>query len=239
MLQQIEHRLQIKGINEGLLIVAASHTFKELLESLALFLPEKIAFIAGSRIAIDVGRLRLDQQQLNQVKSVLHQFDLALWSVLSGNAETRAAARTLELGTRLSGSQTDLEGNILPMQEAQTAVSHQATDNHLIIKETVRSGRLIQADGSVIIIGDVNPGAQIIAGGDVIVWGRLRGLVHAGAMGDNRAVICALMLNPTQLRIAEQIAIAPEEKQTAVLPEQALIRNGQIVAEAWQPTRTI
>jgi septum site-determining protein MinC len=64
-------------------------------------------------------------------------------------------------------------------------------------------------------LGDVNPGAEIIAGGSVVVWGRLRGLVHAGAMGDDTAVICALDLNPTQLRIADQIAIPPADTRTA------------------------
>ena len=86
----------------------------------------------------------------------------------------------------------------------------------------------------MVIIGDVNPGAEIVASGDVIVWGRLRGLVHAGALGDETAVICALELTPTQLRIADQIAISPDEKRGKAIPEQAAIRSGQIVAEMWQ-----
>jgi septum site-determining protein MinC len=83
-------------------------------------------------------------------------------------------------------------------------------------------------------MGDVNPGAEIIAGGDVIVWGRLRGLVHAGALGDETAVICALSLNPTQLRISDQIAISPNGSKHKPEPEKVSIRDGQIVAESWQ-----
>ena len=113
--------------------------------------------------------------------------------------------------------------------------AQQARDdiNSLLLRETFRSGRFVQHDGHIVIIGDVNPGAEITAGGNVIVWGRLRGLVHAGAYGDETAVICALDLNPTQLRIAGQIAIPPQENGRKPTPEQAIIRDGQIVAESW------
>jgi septum site-determining protein MinC len=76
-----------------------------------------------------------------------------------------------------------------------------------LIKRTLRNGRTIHSDGHVIVLGDVNAGAMIIAAGDVIVWGKLRGTVHAGARGDESAVVCALYLAPTQLRIAGYITI--------------------------------
>jgi len=98
----------------------------------------------------------------------------------------------------------------------------------------VRSGRSVVHEGHVIILGDVNPGAQVIATGNVVVWGRLRGMVHAGAGGDSAAMICALDLNPTQLRIGDQIAVAPDDSHAASVPEQASVRDGQIVAEPWR-----
>ena len=84
------------------------------------------------------------------------------------------------------------------------------------------------------VVGDVNAGAVIVAGGDVIVWGRLRGIVHAGAGGDESAVVCALHLAPTQLRIAGYITISPDDKQRKPRPEKALVRNGRIEAVAWE-----
>jgi septum site-determining protein MinC len=87
--------------------------------------------------------------------------------------------------------------------------------------------------GHIVIIGDVNPGAEVVAGGDIVVWGRLRGLVHAGALEDENAVICALELAPTQLRIASHIARSPEERPVKPVPEKASIRDGQIVAVPW------
>ena len=78
-----------------------------------------------------------------------------------------------------------------------------------MIRRTLRSGRTVRSQGHVVVFGDVNPGAEIIAAGDVIVWGRLRGNVHAGANGDESAFVCALDMTPTQLRIAGYISISP------------------------------
>jgi septum site-determining protein MinC len=78
----------------------------------------------------------------------------------------------------------------------------------------------------------VNAGAEIVAGGSVIVWGRLRGVVHAGAQGNEKAVVCAMELAPTQLRIAGEIAVSPK-KQGKSQPEVACLKDGQLVAEPW------
>jgi septum site-determining protein MinC len=88
----------------------------------------------------------------------------------------------------------------------------------------------------VVIFGDVNPGAEVIAGGNIIVWGRIRGVVHAGVDGDEKAVVCALDLAPTQLRIADKIAVSPK-KQGKIQPETARLEGDRIVAESWQHDR--
>lgn len=85
----------------------------------------------------------------------------------------------------------------------------------LLVRRTLRSGQVLQHLGHVVVIGDVNPGAEIIAGGDVVVWGRVRGTIHAGALGDNKAIVCALELRPTQLRIGSHIATSPPETGTS------------------------
>ena len=83
-------------------------------------------------------------------------------------------------------------------------------------------------------LGKVFPsaGGEVIAGGNVIVWGRLRGTVHAGALGDRSAVICALQLAPIQLRIADLIARTPEGNAESI-PEVARIDDDHISVEAW------
>jgi septum site-determining protein MinC len=103
----------------------------------------------------------------------------------------------------------------------------------VFIDHTLRSGRTVRTNGNVIVYGDVNPGAEIVAGGSIIIWGKLRGTVHAGANGDETAIVCALDLAPTQLRIAGYITVSPQDKRRKPLPETAAVRQGRIVAEPW------
>ena len=77
----------------------------------------------------------------------------------------------------------------------------------------LRNGQSIRYNGSVVILGDANPGSEIIAKGNVIVMGALKGLVHAGCTGDTYSYICALRMSPTQLRICDIITYIPEEKK--------------------------
>ena len=104
----------------------------------------------------------------------------------------------------------------------------------ILLRRTLRSGQVARHEGHVAVIGVVNAGAEIIAGGDVIVWGKVRGIIHAGAMGDGNAVVCALHLAPVQLRIGPHIARAPEGKSRQPrAPEKAFVREGSIVVEPW------
>ena len=227
--------IDIKGIRDGLLIRVKDHPDVAIVEALGEELAGKREFLAGSRLAVDVGRRALDDDQLAALHRLFAAHELTLWAVLAEDAATREAARRAGLATRLSGSATDLEGNALagPANGSEPATAKEPpAANALLLRETVRSGRAVWHDGHVVIVGDVNPGAEVMASGSVIVWGRLRGLVHAGALGDATAVICALELNPTQLRIADHIAVAPDNGPGRA-PEQAAIREGQIVAEPW------
>jgi septum site-determining protein MinC len=233
MFEHVEDKVQIKGIREGLLVSIDTLSFEEMVVLLHQELPTKQVFLQGSRVALQIGKRPFRKSQLIELQQLFTRYDLELWAVLSDEPQTRSSARELNLATRLAGSSTDLEGNQLsaPIEETRVEVTEQPVN--LVLRETLRSGRSLFTEGSVVIIGDVNPGAEIVAGGDVVVWGRLRGLVHAGALGDETAVICALSLNPTQLRIADQIAISPAQHHTPI-PEMAAIRQGQIVAEPWQ-----
>ncbi len=113
---------------------------------------------------------------------------------------------------------------------------------------TLRSGQVLRKAESIVVLGDVNPGAQVISAGDVMVWGRLRGVAHAGAAGNKKAVVAAIEFSPTQLRIAGVAAIAPENKKPGRglkfwkkpperRPEVAYIADGRIVVEPWDDSR--
>lgn len=102
-----------------------------------------------------------------------------------------------------------------------------------IINKTLRNGQRIEYDGDVMIFGDVNPGAYVIASGNIIVMGVLRGVVHAGARGDETTVVIALKLLPQQLRIGNYITRAPDDvdTETPENSEKAYIKDNQILIE--------
>lgn len=101
-----------------------------------------------------------------------------------------------------------------------------------IIRKNLRSGMSVSYDGNIIVIGDVNPGAEISAGGNVIVMGKLRGMVHAGKFGNKETYIIASKLIPTQIRITNIIARAPEDDNINELkPEIAYLKSGHMSIE--------
>lgn len=106
----------------------------------------------------------------------------------------------------------------------------------LYIRKTIRSGQSISSDGNILVIGDVNPGSEIIAKGDITVWGILGGIAHAGSDGNEYARIRALKLNPVQIRIGDIFARRPDtinlpyiQKTSEYVPEEAFTFKGNIV----------
>jgi septum site-determining protein MinC len=92
----------------------------------------------------------------------------------------------------------------------------------------LRGGQSLQHVGNIVVIGDVNPGAELVAGGDVVVVGALLGTAHAGAQGDDAARVIAIEMMPTQLRIATYIAVDDTGRRPTE-PEEAYVKNGRIV----------
>lgn len=119
------------------------------------------------------------------------------------------------------------------------AMSVEAEDEYTkFYKKTLRSGQLLESKGNVVIIGDVNPGAEVEAAGNIFVMGTVKGMVHAGKDGNREAVVVALNLSPTQLRIADLITRSPEGAQKDYLsPELAYIREDKIYIEEFLQKR--
>ncbi len=227
---QQEQSFAIKGTRDGLLIALnANEDWNTVLTSLAAHIDQRLNFFAGARIIVDLGERPVPRHDLSSLKALLERRDLHLWAVLSESQTTNEASNALDLRTSV--------GSLVPGRgETDQSASNTAEEtgtNGVLIRRTLRSGRTVHSMGHVVVIGDVNPGAEIVALGDVIVWGRLRGNVHAGANGDESAVVCALDMTPTQLRIAGYIVTSPADKRRKPRPEVAAVRNNQIIVEAW------
>lgn len=89
--------------------------------------------------------------------------------------------------------------------------SERDSSNGRFYKGTLRSGQVLESETSIIILGDVNPGATIVSKGNVVVLGNLKGIVHAGAAGNENSFVAALNMAPMQIRIADAIGCSPEE----------------------------
>jgi septum site-determining protein MinC len=222
----MENSLTIKGVRDGLLIQIPDGPWELVQEHLLATVTEQADFLRGARLALGVRDRALGAGDLGSLRTVLAEGDITLWAILSSNQATQTAAADLGLDLALSAASAQAE-DLEPELDTELY-----GEEAILIKRTLRSGHRIRHPGHVTIIGDVNPGAEIIAGGNVIIWGRMRGVVHAGATGDEQAVVCALDLSPTQLRIAGQISVSPSRKGKPQ-PECARIRDEQLVAEPW------
>lgn len=217
-------KVNIKGIREGLLVEVDDGDWNEAKSALLAKMAERASFIQGARITLDVGNHPLNAAELGKLRDLLSEMGISMFAVLSKSPITEASAQALGLGTRI----------FKPAERPVTSSARTVSpgEEGLFVQKTLRSGMRIEFPGHVTVVGDVNPGSEIVAGGSIIVWGRLRGTVHAGAEGDTEAVICALALTPTQLRIAGQIAIPPSQTGD-IRPEVARLVEGKVVADPW------
>lgn len=130
----------------------------------------------------------------------------------------------------------EIEEIDLDLDDLRKAVRETEKLPTLYIQRTLRSGQSIASDGNIVIIGDANPGSEIIAKGDITVWGILGGIAHAGSEGNSYARIRALKMNAIQLRIADVFARRPDsanipyiQKTDTFVPEEACVRKKQII----------
>ena len=186
-------------------------------------------------VVLDARSWRLGLSQLSEVQATLANRHLELVALVSSHPHTHVAAAGLGLESHWPhppGDRNDSIGN----DSATDAPASASEAGLLVHRGTLRSGDHLQADGTVLLLGDVNPGARISAGGHVLVWGRLRGIAHAGCTGNSEARIVALQLRPLQLRIAAAVARGPEGLPPAGLAEEARIVDGAIQIDPAQPT---
>ena len=214
--------ITIKGARGGLrLHILDSCEWTDAFMALQKQLTDGAALLQGMKLSLDLGHRELSPQALDELHSVMRSYQPEPVDILSESRTVRAEARTMGFIAKP------------PMPKSATVEVEQTST---VMSRTVRSGQIVRHHGDVMLLGDVNAGAEIIASGSVIVFGRVRGVIHAGAMGDRSAVICAIELSATQLRIADLRARAPEDQGQKV-PEIACIEDTHIAVHAWHEYR--
>lgn len=225
-----ENTVTFKGTVNGLtIIIKPEASFEEVVDSMRLKMESAGKFFRGAKLAVKYrGRLLNDAE-----KSELHEL------------------LKKESGATILSFEEEIVDNssIIPQSNPSGTERNNQIKKYMYFKGidegktkfyrgTVRSGQLITFDGNLVILGDVNPGAVIEATGNIVVMGLLRGVVHAGSDGNKDAIVAALGLNPTQLRIADIITRPPDEKGagTNQIPEMAYVKGDMLYVERFLPT---
>lgn len=208
----------LKGNREGLVLYLDPHLeFNILLDEIENNLTKANQFLQGAAVRCYWGEKECSEKQGEILIGILkrHGLEFSGWLTAAD----------------LSVPEKKIRDNIIPQAKSfrEEGITE---DNCLFIERTLRSGKSINFNGHVLVIGDVNPGAEIIATGNIVVLGALRGVAHAGAAGDRKALVTAYYLNPTQLRIADHVTRAPDEEVAWRGPEIARISDGKIVVES-------
>jgi|GEM_PF-238244 len=172
-------------------------------------------WLPDAPVTLRVSSRAIEPRQLTAIADALQEVQLQLTTIDTDSPDTATIA--MQAGYRLTFTPSDRpapdDGEPAPEQQPDC----------LYLDKTLRSGVEIRYPGTVVIRGDANPGSAIVAGGDILVWGRLCGVAHAGVNGDTEAIIMALNLDTNQVRIATRTARVPESKLDVPCPEVAYI----------------
>jgi septum site-determining protein MinC len=234
--------ISIRGRADGLVVEIGKGSWLEIMAVLDERLQQSSSFFRNAQVALDVGARPCTEPELAQLVGLLKTHGMALATLRTSAERTFQAALAVGLTATLESA----EG--AAVADATPATTNASTSTYFVYRGYLRSGHRLHRKENVLVIGDVNPGAEVSSDGDVLVWGRLRGVVHAGAKGNVRAIVAALDLEPTQLRIADVMTIGPDprpgqpgkwfwKRSAHKRPEVARIINQAIVLEEWDESR--
>lgn len=214
--------VSIKGTRNGLLILLEpNREFEEIRKTLQSKMESARGFFKGAKFSLSQGPHEIPVNQKDELENICRQYGLI------PNTDKVAAIRPVR------------QENPAPKAKAvaRAAAKPEIGEAALMVRRSLRSGQRITHEGHVIVLGDVNPGAEVISGGNVVVIGSCRGMVHAGAGGNRSAKIIAGRLRPTSLSIAEKRLAADSSK--SMLNECQTVRlSGQnFVFEKYVPGR--
>ncbi|MCX7738902.1 MAG: septum site-determining protein MinC [Hydrogenothermaceae bacterium] len=191
--------IEVKGITIPAIVIKLDA--KKSVEDNISELKERLSsgIFRDSFVVVDCNGLTLGQQELKNLEEVLSKYSI--------------------------------KGSVFKSCDLYLKESRKRSDKKSlkIVNKTLRSGQKVEYDGSVVILGDVNPDAYVVATDSIIVMGTLRGIAQAGANGDESAVVMALKFLPKQVRIAGYITRSPDKVEEVDYPEIAYVEDDRII----------
>jgi len=209
----MDNSVIIKGLNNGIIVVLdAEIEFDLLKEKVEKKFRDSSKFLGNAQVALSFeGRKLTEEQQVELLQVISEQSELKIVCLVMDDPEKEALFQKAMEQTGEEKSKT----------------------NGQFYKGNLRSGQSLECDTSVVVIGDVNPGASIVSQGNIVILGALRGTVYAGSSGNDKAFVLALDMSPVQIRIADTIARAPDNHEKTGNKEAkiAFLEDGNIYIE--------
>ena len=225
----------IKGTSEGLVISFRNVPWDTIVDEVAFYLrhPQTRAFFIGARVLLNIDDRRIGERELAELIAVLEDNGIAVDKVM-GDASVQQAYKRVRSAHPLSQPE---RLNIIPHGShpiGALARSENRVAPALILHRSLHAGEIIRDPRSVVILGDVPLGSELVSDNDIVVFGKLNGVAHAGANGNMACVIAALHLSPFSMRIgtlvAEKIGALRDSHKIGQI---VYAKEGAIVAEAW------
>jgi septum site-determining protein MinC len=224
--------VRVRGTQDGVrLLLPRATPLAVVLEQVRDLLESRSSFFRGAALTLDFSEREPVLDEIAALQQLLDRHGIRIQAIGAATSDVRQ--RLERWGFRTETAEPARRFRLIEPDSEQTP-----DGSATYVRRTLRSGMSVEAEGHLVLIGDVNPGSLVVAGGDVLVWGVVRGTVHAGRHGDTDAVIAALRLAPMQLRIANLVARAPDRGgQLLDAPALARVVDGQIVIEPWRIER--
>jgi len=220
--------MQLKGINDGILVKFHSKDWESQCIELIRSIESREEFFQGAKITLDLGSLQIRSAELGKLRDELSNSGLSLCSIISNSQVSRESAMLLGI---------DQASNLSSLKSFDLRSKHTPPgEPSICVERDILRGEIIESGQHIIVFGDVQVGAEIISAGNVITWGKILGAVHAGSKGDESAFICALHLAPTFIQIAHVFS-TPTRRNAIHKPEMSFIQNGKIINLDWKRAR--
>lgn len=217
-----------KGRKDRIIILLDEKAdFDKIKEALSSKITDAKSFFGNAKTAVTFKGRKLNEIEENELLQIISEGSSLDVNISTGDDGENVVSDDIK-------DDEDIKNGEDVGEEPVFTIS--ATDNMTNFHNgSLRSGQAIQYAGSVVLIGDVNPGAEIIAEGNIIVMGSIKGLVHAGCSGNTECYVFALNMQPTQLRISDVITYIPPEMakkdRNKINPVLAYVQDGQIYIE--------
>ena len=233
--KKMKNSVVIKGNKYGIIVMLDENlSFSELKEAVASKFKESSKFLGDSAMGITFeGRILSDEEIRELLDVISDNSKVNIVCVMDTDKQREEMFKNAVESVSVP-KEVFVQEEVLPEQSESL---YTPGSEGQFYRGTLRSGQVIECEGSIVILGDVNPGAKVVSSGNVVILGALKGTVYAGVTGDASSFVVALEMSPMQIRIGDYIARSADStgklkaKKAKAETKIAFVENGNIYIE--------